>query len=152
MLIDLDLKTPGDPIFAILTELTEPDKPFVERRSQGIYEINHFNFDMVLEASLGQPIDVVDFEKAYPEFGDDFNCYGVCDNYQQILDQCSELQNPNRKFIISVTKVSRSDQPSEGGWRWHKWGPYIGVHESTCEYLYDEPLINEVYVYHIYEL
>jgi hypothetical protein len=39
-----------------------------------------------------------------------------------------------------------------GGWRWHKWGPYIGTQEPKCEYIHDEPEIEEVFTYHVYEL
>jgi hypothetical protein len=38
-----------------------------------------------------------------------------------------------------------------GGWRWHKWGPYIGKGEPTTEYLDDEDgFADGVYVYHFY--
>jgi hypothetical protein len=78
--------------------------------------------------------------------------YGVCDNYQQILDQCPELKLDNsRKFVVTITPVLRKNQSPTGGWRWHKWGSYIGDKKPQCEYLYDEPEIDSVYVYHIYE-
>ena len=77
--------------------------------------------------------------------------YGVCDNPDQILEQCPELQDENRQFVITLTPVIKKNQSSEGGWRWHKWGLYIGKHKPQCEYLYDEPKIDEVFVYHIYE-
>lgn len=77
--------------------------------------------------------------------------YGVCDTHTQILEQCPELQDPNREFLIILTPVKKQNQSSEGGWRWHKWGPYIGDKKPQCEYLYDEPRIEEVFVYHIYE-
>jgi len=78
--------------------------------------------------------------------------YGVCDNYQQVIDYYPELQNENRKFALSVCKILKNNQPKRDGWRWHKWGEYIGTQEPQREYIYDEPIINEVYVYHIYEL
>jgi hypothetical protein len=45
----------------------------------------------------------------------------------------------------------KANQPKEDGWRWRKWGQYIGALEPTCEYIADEPHIDKVYVYHIYE-
>ena len=79
-------------------------------------------------------------------------CYGACDVYQQILDLEPGLVNdPNREFVIRLTSVKKANQSEEGGWRWHKWGEYIGVHEITSEYLYDEPIVEEVLCYHIYE-
>lgn len=78
--------------------------------------------------------------------------YGVCDNYEQVLNQYPELQNSNKKFVVSLTPMTKSEEPESGGWRWHKWGEYIGEQNPTHEYLYDEPEIEEVFVYHIYEL
>mgnify|MGYP000984510367 FL=1 len=38
-----------------------------------------------------------------------------------------------------------------GGWRWHKWGEYLGNGTPTCEHLDDEDEFNDgVYVYHMY--
>ena len=60
-------------------------------------------------------------------------------------------------FTLSVTDLSaqsrsgKADEPSSGGWRFRKWGEYIGKHEVTCEYIYDEPDIDFVYCFHIYE-
>ena len=87
----------------------------------------------------------------YPELRN-IDCFGVCDEYQQILDLEPALVNdPNREFVIKLTPVKKANQSEEGGWRWHKWGEYIGVHEITSEYLYDEPIVEEVFCYHIYE-
>jgi hypothetical protein len=46
------------------------------------------------------------------------------------------------KFVISFTRVLKSNQPSAGGWRWHN---------SQREYLHDEPSISEIFCYHIME-
>jgi hypothetical protein len=78
--------------------------------------------------------------------------YGVCDNYEQVLNNYPELQNSDKKFVVSLTPMTKSEEPESGGWRWHKWGEYIGEQHPTHEYLYDEPEIEEVFVYHIYEL
>ena len=91
----------------------------------------------------------MDWEQ-YPELGE-FNCYGVCDDYRQVLGQCPELEATGREFAITVTPVVKANQAESGGWRWHKWGPYIGTQTPTTEYLYDEPEIEKVYCYHIYE-
>lgn len=50
-----------------------------------------------------------------------------------------------------MTSIYKNQQPPVGGWRWHKWGSYIGTYESKHEYLYDED-IDMIYVYHIYEI
>ena len=78
--------------------------------------------------------------------------HGVCDNYQQILKMYDFILNdPNEKFFISLTRVRR-DQETKGGWRWEKWGTYIGKQKPTTEYIVDEPLIEEVFCYTIYRL
>lgn len=65
-----------------------------------------------------------------------------------------DLNDPTRRFIVTLTKVERdpSNKGNGGGWRWHKWGEYIGAHESQCEYLDDEEGIDHVYCFHIYEM
>ena len=105
--------------------------------------------------------------------------YGVCDNADDILnfsvnnyydeeyytEEDKEfipditleelLAKSDRQYVITLTPMCQEEQPEEGGWRWHKWGAYIGKHNVQCEYLYDEDLsdISQtfVYVFHIYE-
>jgi len=77
--------------------------------------------------------------------------YGVCDTAQQVLDIYPILQkDEDRAFIVMFTPVLKVNQSSDGGWRWHKWGSYIGKENPECEYLYNED-IEGVFVYHIYE-
>ena len=80
--------------------------------------------------------------------------YGVCDTIEQVKEKYKNWLNDTvLKFCISFTKVIKSEQPSIGGWRWHKWGKYIGNKNPEFEYLYDEnDDIQEVYCYHIYQL
>lgn len=117
------------------------------RLQQGVYEIPHLSGDHMLGDG---------YEK-YPELNRDdqdaeyVNCYGVCDGPGNLLETLRILQHPERKFVVTLTAVRRADEPSDGGWRWHKWGPYIGAHDPQHEYLYDEVGIDVVYCYHIYE-
>lgn len=115
----------------------------VKRIEPGIYVIPHFNFDHLLKDNS--------IRDRYPEIGE-IGPYGVCDHYKQVLDRCPDIIRSDRKFCISFTPVKKSEQPNDGGWRWHKWGEYIGDHQPQHEYLYHEPEIEEVLVYHIYEL
>lgn len=109
----------------------------------GIIQIDHFSGNSLLGDGFDQ----------YPAFKDhDFNCYGVCDNVENLLEVAPFLQTSPRKFVVTMTHLRKEDEPSYGGWRWHKWGPYIGTQKPQCEYLYDEPVIEEVWVYHVYEL
>lgn len=105
----------------------------------GIYEIGHFGSSNFLRG----------YEE-YPELS--VGAYGVCDSVEQLLSACPELENDKaRNFVVTVTKVTRASQEPEGGWRWHKWGEYIGTQNPQHEYLYDDTHISEVLVYHIYE-
>lgn len=135
----IDVCYTNNPI-AILLAKANGNSTDVIKRKLGVYEIGHFNFDQMINTI-----------NKWPDLGE-FNCYGVCDNYQQILNQCKELENPQRKFVISITAIEKKKQSEMGGWRWHKWGPYIGKQNPTCEYLYDEPIIEKIFVYHIYEV
>lgn len=131
-----------NPILAILFNNTNAN---AKQLAQGIYEVGHFGCSPFLPG-LVDPYKNEDYC-----LKDIHNEYGVCDNYQQILDQEPALQDPNRQFFITLKSVKKSEESSWGGWRWHKWGPYIGTQKPTCEYLYDEPVIEEIFVYHIYE-
>lgn len=78
---------------------------------------------------------------------------GVCDNYGQVLEEHKDiLNNPNKNYVIGMCTVDRIKQPSDGGWRWHKWGKYIGNQNPEHEYLYNDTHIDKVYCYHIYEI
>ena len=78
--------------------------------------------------------------------------YGVCDNPSQILLKYPELQSDSKQYVVLMIPMYKHEQPSDGGWGWHKWGDYIGNQNPQCEYLYDEPEIDLVFVYHIYEV
>jgi hypothetical protein len=77
--------------------------------------------------------------------------YGVCDGIENLLEFIPELTSTEREFVVLLHKIAKKNQPNEGGWRWHKWGDYIGTQTPTTEYIYDEPEIEVVYCYHIYE-
>lgn len=66
---------------------------------------------------------------------------GVSDNIEQIKEYYKEeIEDPNRKFFIHLTPVWQEKEYAGkgGGWRWHKWGNYIGKLNPQCEYLDDE--------------
>lgn len=88
--------------------------------------------------------------EAYPE-GLVHQPYGVCDSIENLLGEEPVLEDSKREFVVTMTPVLRTNQEAEGGWRWHKWGMYIGYQDPQHEYLYDENEINLVYCYHIYE-
>lgn len=80
--------------------------------------------------------------------------YGVADRIDQVVD----LYNKNEggwfkgNHVILCRKVTKNPNNPCSGWRWHKWGPYIGTQNPQCEYLNDEPQIDEVITFSIYKV
>ena len=67
--------------------------------------------------------------------------YGVADNVEQIKTYFNKyINNLTEKYIISITPVfqHKENKGEWSGWRWHKWGEYIGTLNPQCEYLDDE--------------
>ena len=114
------------------------------KHETGIYEVGHFSFNMCIPRYKYKKKDFPDLPSG--------ECFGVCDHYRQVLTKYPELKTSSRKFVLSITPVLKVNQPPRGGWRWHKWGEYIGDKTPTKEYLYDEPKIEKVYCYHILEI
>lgn len=118
--------------------------------SKGVYQYYDCNTGFLLEN-----LDIPYVENVYffERNNKHFSAYGVCDNFEQIIEKNKWLENDKKnKYVIILWKVSKDTQPKDGGWRWHKWGEYIGTQESQCDYIADEPNIDFVYCYHIYKL
>lgn len=77
--------------------------------------------------------------------------YGVADNIEQVIDFYNKNEDSifSGNHVISYFEVHKSP---ECGWRWHKWGPYIGTKNPTHEYLADEPDIDKVVCFSIYKV
>lgn len=125
-------------------------------------EIDEFGMDEEiilydrLKAIADRPLD--DPERAALRerlTGSYFSRYIVCDTLEQAKDYWKEAINmPDRYFVISLTPIFRNPENAGkgGGWRWHKWGPYIGTFEARYEYLDDEEGIDQVLIGHLYEV
>jgi hypothetical protein len=154
MLVDepLVVRASFDPILMIIGAVGNravlPEHP-----RTGVYVVGHFGSS-----------DFLSGYESYPNLSDvlldpghyDDNAigpYGVCDGIDNLLERCPLLEASERRFVVCLTKVERdqSNRGRGGGWRWRKWGEYIGSKTPTTEYLDDEPDISEVYVYHVYE-
>ena len=141
MLIDDPAALAADPILNMVATVngSEPSR----RIRQGIYQIGHFGGSYFMAHLEHYPnIEIGDFGPC---------CYGVCDSPEQLLATCPELESSPRRFVVSMNRLLKARMHPEGGWRWHKWGPYIGEQKPECEYLFDEPTIEEVWTFHIYE-
>lgn len=120
--------------------------------NKGIFITSLFNFKNTIEnpQSVNEwPLlgKIIKFEDN--EIGS-LSPYGVCDTIEQVLNLYeNDLDHPDRLFFITFTPIIKNDN---GGWRWHKWGSYIGNHTPTTEYLDDETDIDRVMCYHIHEI
>ncbi|AIT14075.1 hypothetical protein G17_00128 [Escherichia phage vB_EcoM_G17] len=75
--------------------------------------------------------------------------YGVADTLEQIMNKYKNLIEGPEEIVLCYHPVLKSEQPKDGGWRWHKNGEYIGTKRSKerFEYLYDEPDVDVVLCY-----
>lgn len=80
--------------------------------------------------------------------------YGVADNLEQIVQFYKDDRDKYFKgnHVILVFEVHRDTTSPCRGWRWHKWGEYIGTKKPRCEYLNDEPDIDKVLCFSILQV
>lgn len=141
MLIDCPQVSKPDATLAMLAMVNGRGVE-TKKLATGVYEIGHFGSS---RWPSGRALNDDGFEK--------WGSSGVCDNYEQVIAHHPEVNDPETKYVITLTPVIKADQSAYGGWRWHKWGEYIGVHTPQHEYLYNEDdTIQVVYCYHIYEM
>lgn len=75
--------------------------------------------------------------------------YGVCDSPMQFMEKIGNiLDKLPEEYVVGFDKIVKKEE-EPGGWRWSKWGEYIGNQKPQCEYLYDEPEIEEVFLFTI---
>lgn len=147
MLTNLTIRSiKPDGIMAMIAQMNGEDLTngtYFEKYTDGVYRHDgfKFNFDSFIK------------DNTFDTIIDEWVSSGVCDNYEQMLE-CNEklFSDPNKKYVVGLSTVRRKDQSPEGGWRWHKWGEYIGTQNPQHEYLYDDTHIDTVYCYHIYEI
>lgn len=155
MLIDVEFKMPEGIYAMILGLIGAGSGPLIpERIRQGVYQCGHWSPEYCLVGGKGILRDRYRqggislseaAEQGYPE-------YGVCDHPDQLLAKYPIIKDCPEKLFVTCVPIFRAQQPREGGWRWHKWGEYIGAQEPQCEYLHDEPVIETVYTFQVYEL
>ena len=83
------------------------------------------------------------------------NTYGVADNIEQIKEfYKKQIKDKKNKYVIAVTPVfqEKENKGKGGGWRWHKWGRYIGKLNQQCEYLDDEDFGDDFQYVLVFEL
>lgn len=142
MLVDVEFNTPIGVDAFILGLVGGGGSSTPTRLSQGLYLCCHWSSEHLLRGRKVKPSYFLNVE---------YDAFGVCDTPQQVIDAYKLNDIPEEVFVCFVP-IRKSEQPSRDGWRWHKWGPYIGTQHPQCEYIYDEPSIKEVYTFQIYQL
>lgn len=113
-----------------------------KRVDTGIYIGCGFNFSNCVDPNLWNGYW---YDKTF-----DVPSYGVADSVEQFLTKYGQLLRDSPvAFAVGFTEVKRADEPREGGWRWHKWGEYVGEERPACEYLHDEPEIESVVTFSV---
>ena len=125
-------------------------EPGPERIDEGLFRIGHFSFDTLISTRGGNLHKEDAWEGFWSDDDLDVHGYGVCDSPEQFMEDVGHrLVESDGEFCVSFTHVEKA--PGEGGWRWHKWGPYIGRGEPSCEYLADEEGFPDgVHVFHVF--
>lgn len=135
----------------------------------GIYmsDLNgHYDIEGLTNFNEVDDFELIDKYKFFP-------MNGVSDNASQVKNYLNKIINiylngtskdvyffegqglfnliknePNYQFILLLTPIiNNHDKSSWGGWRWHKWGEYIGKHNPQYEYLDHEDGIDYVLVW-----
>jgi hypothetical protein len=142
MLKNVELQS--DPLIELMCSV-DNSKVMPDLLETGVYLFEHVNHKYILGLAD------LEFEYQYPRI--DFPAYGVCDTWEQLKAALPPvIFEPGRDFVITLAVIERAKQDPEGGWRYHKWGPYIGTQNPRHEYLYDDKHIDKVYCWWIYEL
>ena len=111
------------------------------------------NFDALEFEELGGRLTFEQEYKLYPDYSK--AQYGVADNIEQIEAYYKEEIESSDKYFIYVCPIhqDKSNAGKGGGWRWHKWGEYIGTLNPQCEYLDDESfIVDHILVFHIVKI
>jgi len=129
----------------------------------GIYQCNvdfNFGYNEFLEFDIDKGIVNIPYEQSYEAFAPTYHKaqYGVADSVDHIKEYFKEeIECPDKKYVIEVTPVYQDadNKGKGGGWRWHKWGEYIGKLNPKCEYLDDEEFGDDfeyVICFHLYQI
>lgn len=160
--------------WTLITKDNYPEDIILEEDSKdlditGIYmsDLNgHYDIEELTNFNEVDEFELIDKYKFFP-------MNGVADNASQVKNYLNKIINiylngtskdeyffegqglfnliknePNYQFILLLTPIiNNHDKSSWGGWRWHKWGEYIGKHNPQYEYLDHETGIDYVLVW-----
>jgi hypothetical protein len=148
-------------ILSIIGDASPTARP-IEGLPEGYLQINHFNPKNVLRTDgpsrffpffVSQLDEAREVDWARHDSEVEIGLDGVCDSpvqvYERYHDRLDEIET---NVCVVFTHIPKEPERAGmgGGWRWHKWGEYIGDGQPQCEYLDDEPGFDDgVWVYSI---
>lgn len=148
--------SPDDPFIYMLRAAFSPRLP--TRVYRGVYEA-HINFDkeiqdLIVDQWPAMNDNSIEWDRWIAYTANPAASYGVVDHWSQL--PLRALDADPRNLLVYLGLHRRADQSPDGGWRWHKWGPYLGVHSpetsTDFEYLYDATDVVEVWSYCVVEV
>lgn len=139
----------------------EPGKKYAEGMFESPFPFNGAHVLWPIERRMADRDNALDKEeyqaaamsREWPKI-DGLDCYGVVDTPEYFAEKFGKLLNADPRPLVVLFSYVHKDIGNKGkggGWRWHKWGEYIGEGEPTTEYLDDEEKFDDgVYTYHVY--
>lgn len=123
------------------------------RHDVGVYEQLGFEYLPWLtqwprQRALGQIADANKRlrELARQGYPADFGC---ADSTNQVLEHLRPALDTDVPYLVTFATLTRASDP---GWRWHKAGPYLGTREPVREHLGDEPDIDQVVTFDLWQV
>jgi hypothetical protein len=110
-----------------------------------VFGAEAWSFETFKSKGITEFHDMMHYQGVLPD-------YGVADSWQQVLMKKPEYIQCEDKYVLFVSEVRREHQSPKGGWRYHKWGEYIGEQGPQHEYLYDDTHIDSVMLYHFFRI
>jgi len=159
-LVDLENTSVRDPFMAMVLGVIGHGNSGAKKLAKGFYLVTHFSFEhvigehRVIQDWSGEESDWARRKQERADFKLPPDVYGVCDTPEQFMERyAAAFEAAPSKYIVSFNIQKKEHQSPDGGWRWHKWGTYIGDKQPQEEYLFDEgPEITQATCFHVYEL
>lgn len=148
-----NLKLEGDEKFICSQGFRQVDKGIFQ--TFGFSTSNFLEHTLNAESSYFEAFDrlgITEFSDKIKYMKENPNYYGVADNYDQVLKKNKKILKSKDKYILTFFTIERKNEPETGGWRWHKWGEYIGNQNPCHEYIYDDTHIDSVIIYHFHRI
>lgn len=155
MLVDVSFHNGGGPLGAVLRVIGGArGGPIPIRIDRGFYVSSHWSFEHVAAARIIRGFNDESIWEDLRGLGIEHGYTGVCDSTEQFIARFKEALDAHpRNWCVSFVVLHKAYEPVMGGWRWHKWGPYIGEKSPQHEYLAHEgPEITQAVTFHVYAL